>query len=176
MAALTLSVALLALSLWLSSLSVTSIEIAESRSFTSTANASGTYFEPLLVLRIMDCSRQLNLTAVVIRGEVSNLGLVLNGNLSVYLRDEGGGRYAVTGIEDSSSPLYLSYACVKPVCEVEVSVECIAVRHPYSLLALPALFLNVASLTALSYLLILLLVLRRRTGEITPSTTPSRTQ
>jgi len=165
--ALILVVALLALSLWLAFLSMTSIEIAESRSFTSIANASGTYFEPLLVLRIMGCSRQLNLTAVVIRGEVSDLRLVLNGNLSVYLRDEGGGRYAVTGIEDLSHLLHLSYTCVKPVCEVEVYVECIVVRHPYSLLALPALILNVASLTALSYLLLVVLALRRRSGRIT---------
>jgi len=165
MVALALTIALLALSLWLSALSVTCIEVKESRSFTSKANASGTYIEPLLVLRTMGCSRQLNLSAVVIRGEVSDLRLVLNGNLSVYLRDEGGGRYSVTGIEDSSSLLYLSYTCVKPVCELEVSVECIAVRHPYRLLALPAFILNVASLTALSYLLILLLVLRRRVGE-----------
>jgi len=169
-------VALLALSLWLSALSMTSIEIAESRSFASTANASGTHFEPLLVLRIMGCSRRLNLTAVVIRGEVSDLRLVLNGNLSVYLRDEGGGRYIVTDIEDLSHSLYLSYTCVKPVCEIEVYVECIAVRHPYSILALPALILNVASLTTLSYLLILVLVFRRRTREITSSTTPSRTR
>jgi len=145
---------------------MTSIEIVESRSFTSTANASGAYFEPLLVLRTMGCSRQLNLTAVVIRGEVSDLRLVLNGNLSVYLRDEGGGRYAVTNIEDLPHLLYLSYTCVKPVCEVEVGVECIAVQYPYSLLALPALILNVASLTALSYLLLVVLALRR-SGRIT---------